>query len=644
MRHHKQACLFNGKGWLPGLIGCLIGVYFGTQGARAAAPKPEDALKYRPVQMNVDFDRPTKAETEKCTVKPEKIKGAIAWVVRDASGEILRKYTDTNGDKKVDRWSYFKEGLEVYRDMDTDYNGKADQFRWCNTGGTRWGIDKNEDGKIDTWKRISPEELAEEAVLAMRTSDAARFRRLLLSETELKTLGTNPDLTKSIQGKIRAAATGFAGVVSKQKVVTKKTTFVGYSGSKPGTIPSGTDGSTKDVTVYDNVVAFLETDGTHAQLLLGSLIQVEGAWKLFDLPQVGDASLASTSGQFFFTARSKSSSATTPGAEQGPSEEEAKLLSSLEKNERAIRTAEGKKRDALNEERIEVLTKLANLAKTKSEKKQWLRQLVDTVSAEAQSGSYNKGLAQLKKLQVSLEKQKGNETLIAHIVFRTLAAEYSIALQAPKAKYVKIQKQWLVNLEAFAKKYDTSPDAAEAMLQLGMAEEFSGAPKKALGWYTKVAKNFPSAVPTAKASGAIRRLQSVGKKISLQGNALGGGMVDLSEYRGKVVLVQYWATWCEPCKADTARLKEIYAKHASKGFAIVGVSLDNSEKELQQYVKKHRLPWKQLFEKGGLDSRPANQLGILTLPTMLLIGKDGKVIHRSIHVAELNGELKKLLK
>ena len=93
-----------------------------------------------------------------------------------------------------------------------------------------------------------------------------------------------------------------------------------------------------------------------------------------------------------------------------------------------------------------------------------------------------------------------------------------------------------------------------------------------------------------------------------------------------------------------ARLKELYAKYAGRGFAIVGVSLDHSKEDLNAYLDDNRVPWKHIYEDGGLDSRPANELGVLTLPTMLLIDKDGKVISRNIHVAELSGELKERLK
>ena len=117
----------------------------------------------------------------KCTIKAEKIDGQTGWVVRNPHGQILREFVDTNGDNVVDRWSYFKDGIEVYRDIDSNYNGKADQCRWLNTAGTRWGIDKAEDGKIDSWKAISPEEVTAEVVLAIRDKDPARFARVLLT-------------------------------------------------------------------------------------------------------------------------------------------------------------------------------------------------------------------------------------------------------------------------------------------------------------------------------------------------------------------------------------------------------------------------------------------------------------------------------
>jgi hypothetical protein len=92
------------------------------------------------------------------------------------------------------------------------------------------------------------------------------------------------------------------------------------------------------------------------------------------------------------------------------------------------------------------------------------------------------------------------------------------------------------------------------------------------------------------------------------------------------------------------KLKALHTKFGPKGFAVVGVNLDNDLRTVTQYLSSTRYPWPQLFEPGGMDSRLANEMGIQTLPTMLLIDKTGKVIRRNVHASELEGELEKLLK
>lgn len=139
-------------------------------------------------------------------------------------------------------------------------------------------------------------------------------------------------------------------------------------------------------------------------------------------------------------------------------------------------------------------------------------------------------------------------------------------------------------------------------------------------------------------------MESVGKSIELSGKSTDGEQVDLSSLKGKFVLIHYWATWCEPCKVDIASLKELQTKYGASGFAIIGVSLDTNRQVLDDYLAKNHLPWPQLFEPGGLDSRYANEMGILTLPTMILIDSDGKVVNRGVHISEADGELHNRLK
>ena len=113
---------------------------------------------------------------------------------------------------------------------------------------------------------------------------------------------------------------------------------------------------------------------------------------------------------------------------------------------------------------------------------------------------------------------------------------------------------------------------------------------------------------------------------------------------GKVVVIQYWASWCEPCKADMAALKDLAIRYGKSGFQVIGVNVDSSLQEMKSYLTQNPLPWQQIHEQGGLDSRPANELGIHTLPTMILVDQGGKVVNRNVHVAELDSELRKLIR
>lgn len=138
---------------------CISGAYLASgPAAMAASPTAEQALGLQPVQKDVEYDRPAADAVAKCSIQVEKVGKASGWVVKSEDGRTLRRFIDTDGDNTVDQWSYYADGLEVYRDVDSNANGKADQCRWLNTGGSRWAVDTNEDGKVDAWKSISAEE------------------------------------------------------------------------------------------------------------------------------------------------------------------------------------------------------------------------------------------------------------------------------------------------------------------------------------------------------------------------------------------------------------------------------------------------------------------------------------------------------
>ena len=147
-----------------------------------AAPTARETLsRFKPIQSGVDYDQPTAAQAAEARIESIKVGDSVGYQVSSANGEILRQFMDTNGDQSVDRWSYFKSGVEVYRDIDLDYNGRAENFRWLGPAGIRWGVDSDDDRQIDFWKFISAQEVTQEFVAAAKSRDAARFARLFAS-------------------------------------------------------------------------------------------------------------------------------------------------------------------------------------------------------------------------------------------------------------------------------------------------------------------------------------------------------------------------------------------------------------------------------------------------------------------------------
>jgi thiol-disulfide isomerase/thioredoxin len=599
--------------------------------AAATAPTAAQALQIKPVQKDVEYDTPAADEIEKCTIKPEKMGNKTGWVVKNSAGQMLRNFVDSNADNTVDLWCFYKDGVEVYRDIDSNHNGKKDQYRWLNTAGTRWGLDKNEDRTIDVWQLISPEEVSAEVVGALRDADAARFARLLISGSELSSLGFSRAKADEIEKRVAAAPAAFHEYLKNQKIVGANSSWTYFGGSRPGVIPAGTDDSTADVTVYDNVAALTETDGKSGQVPIGTMIKVGDVWRLIDAP--GEGAERSLSGATL---------AQVPRGEEGgsgaPSEKARELIEEYEKLD--------KKPDysvAANERRVEILEALSAEAKTPDDQAQWLRQAADVIGEAIQRGKYPGGMDRLTALKEKCAAL-GQDDLVAYVQFRLMSAAYNLSLSAgPNVDYPAIQNKWLADLEQYVKDYPKSADAAEAMLQLAIAQEFAGDDNNAVKWYSRVIQNFPKSTAAVKSEGAKRRIESVGNSISLKGKTLGGKAFDLSQLKGKVVLIHYWASDIDACRNDMAQLDRMMTKYGD-GFIVVGVSLDTDPKALTDYLRENGFLWPQVWEQGGMGNRLANEMGILTLPTMLLVDKQGKVISRNISAGGLDGELKQILK
>jgi thiol-disulfide isomerase/thioredoxin len=162
--------------------------------------------------------------------------------------------------------------------------------------------------------------------------------------------------------------------------------------------------------------------------------------------------------------------------------------------------------------------------------------------------------------------------------------------------------------------------------------------------YRRLAEDYPETYSGKFAPGVIRQIENLGNPFTLSFNdVVTGQPVSIAALRGRVVVIDFWATSCPPCIAEMPHLKELYTKYHQAGVEFIGVSLDEPQargglEALRAFIKKYEIPWPQYYQGGGYDSAFSRGWGIGGIPKLFIIDKAGR-----LRTTEARGKLDTLI-
>lgn len=202
------------------------------------------------------------------------------------------------------------------------------------------------------------------------------------------------------------------------------------------------------------------------------------------------------------------------------------------------------------------------------------------------------------------------------------------------------------------------PDAPKILADLAPAAERLGRTERALAMYRLLAERFADDPAAVLARGNAHRLELLGQPVGeFRGPGLDGGTIDLEQFRGQVVLVDFWATWCAPCLAELPELRGLRERLGPRGFEILGVSVDRDLRDLRKFVRQRPPDWPliavvagETADGGAADAPPAepseatpegtaagpaaatgpteleSRFGVTFVPLKLLVDREGRLV------------------
>jgi len=210
--------------------------------------------------------------------------------------------------------------------------------------------------------------------------------------------------------------------------------------------------------------------------------------------------------------------------------------------------------------------------------------------------------------------------------------------------------------DLFAKHKDEKTDEVaqilfmKAMLYLQVFDK----PEKGMAAIEQIKHDFPDTQQGKNADGILKSIKAEEetKKISralVEGSKFPdfdeqdvlGAPLSIAKYKGKVVMIDFWATWCNPCVGELPNVLETYKKHHDAGFDIIGISLDKDKEKLTSFTESRKMPWQQFFDGKMWSNKLAVKYGVQSIPMTYLLDGEGKIIGKGLRGEDLEDAVAK---
>ena len=212
--------------------------------------------------------------------------------------------------------------------------------------------------------------------------------------------------------------------------------------------------------------------------------------------------------------------------------------------------------------------------------------------------------------------------------------------------------------DLLTRRYDAQPKGLEADLQVIVQEiarplieasMVSNQRDKAKAFITRVKADLADHPQSAQVSqfldqvGGDLYLPGVGDEMKIAFTDLNGKEIDLEKMKDKVILIDFWATWCGPCIAEMPNVTAAYETYKDKGFEVVGISLDEDKAAVVKFIADNKMPWPQFVDGKGWENELAQRFGIRSIPATFLVGKGGRIVASNLRGPDLEAAIEKAL-